>query len=98
TRATRDKIICVLHVLCGELGSLSVTLHPAMSSLATNVCAIDDVRIRHTLPSWLRVFGAQVSEVVVLVDEEPPSGRIAMLHGGEPSDLKRLHAELDALA
>ncbi|HUS10205.1 MAG TPA: hypothetical protein VMZ30_07045 [Pyrinomonadaceae bacterium] len=50
-------------------------------SLATNVCATDGAMLQHTLPSWLRVFGERLTEVVVVVDERPPSGRIASQRG-----------------
>jgi hypothetical protein len=60
-----------------------------MISLTTNVCSVDDVRIRHTLPSWLRVFDAWLTELIVVVDEQPPTGRIAKLHRG--------HAKIDHL-
>jgi hypothetical protein len=64
-------------------------------SISTNVCAADNVRIRHTLPSWLRTF-PEVGEFVVVVDENPPSGRIAQLHRGH-GDLTAVYAQLDAL-
>jgi hypothetical protein len=37
--------------------------------------------ILHTVPSWLRVFGERLLEVVLVVDPMPPSGRIASQHG-----------------
>ena len=49
-------------------------------SLATNACALDGTMLAHTVPHWLRVFGDRVAEVVVVVDREVPSGRIATLH------------------
>jgi hypothetical protein len=64
-------------------------------TISTNVCASDDVRIRHTLPSWLRTF-PEVGEFVVVVDETPPSGRIARLHRGH-GNLTALYSELDAI-
>lgn len=36
--------------------------------------------ILHTVPSWLRTFGDRLSEVLLLVDERPSSGRIAQQH------------------
>jgi hypothetical protein len=68
----------------------------AKISLTTNVCPADDVRIRHTLPSWLRVFGARLGEVIVVVDEEPPTGRIAKVHRGY-AKLNQLYDELALL-
>jgi hypothetical protein len=64
-------------------------------SISTNVCGSDSVRIRHTLPSWLRIF-PEASEFVVVVDESPPAGRIARLHRGH-SDLSALYAELQTI-
>jgi hypothetical protein len=51
-------------------------------SLVTNAAASDAQRIRHTVPSWLRTFGARLSEVVIVVDPQAATGRIASLHGG----------------
>lgn len=65
-------------------------------SIATNACAADDVRIVRTVPSWLRVLGDRVTEVVVVVDEQPPSGRIALLHGEVP-DIRKLYEVLRML-
>jgi hypothetical protein len=53
-------------------------------SIATNAGIADDVRIRHSIPSWLRVFGDQLSEILIVLDPQPPSGRIAALHGTCP--------------
>jgi hypothetical protein len=61
-------------------------------TISTNVCGSDDVRIKHTLPSWLRTF-PEVDDFVVVVDESPPSGRIARLHSGH-SNLDALYKEL----
>jgi len=49
-------------------------------SLVTNVSLADDMRIRESIPHWLRALGAQLRELVVVVDPEPPTGRIAELH------------------
>jgi hypothetical protein len=51
-----------------------------MFSIASNVCLADWALVRHTIPSWLRVFGSSVAEVVVVVDDRPPIGRIAELN------------------
>ncbi len=37
--------------------------------------------ISHTLPSWLRVFGDKLSDILLVIDPIPPSGRIARQHG-----------------
>jgi hypothetical protein len=49
-------------------------------SIAANVCAADSAMILHTVPSWLRTFDDRLSEVLLLVDERPASGRIAQQH------------------
>jgi hypothetical protein len=51
-------------------------------SIAANVCAADAVLIRYTVQNWLRVFGQRLSEVILVVDERPASGRIAEQHRG----------------
>ena len=67
-----------------------------MLSLVTNVCSIDTVRIRQMLPSWLRVFGSRLNEIAVVIDETPPTGRIAALHGNASSDIEAVRAELES--
>lgn len=49
-------------------------------SIAANVCAADTAIILHTVPSWLRVFGNQLSEILLIVDELSPVGRILAHH------------------
>jgi hypothetical protein len=49
-------------------------------SIAANVCAAESKMILHTVPNWLRIFGARLTEVLLVVDEEAPSGRIASQH------------------
>jgi hypothetical protein len=51
-----------------------------MFSIASNVCLADWAVVRYTVPSWLKVFGSSLAEVVVVVDERPPTGRIAELN------------------
>jgi hypothetical protein len=53
---------------------------PSRFSLVTNVSLADDVRLRESIPHWLRTFGARLHELVVVVDLQPPTGRIADLH------------------
>lgn len=58
-------------------------MQPALHSkfsIATNVCLVDAPLIRYTIPSWLRIWGDRLYEIVILVDEQPVSGRIAALH------------------
>jgi hypothetical protein len=52
----------------------------ARFSIAANVCAADTAIISHTVPSWLRVFGDKLLEILLVVDEEPPAGRMAAHH------------------
>ena len=54
---------------------------PLKFSIVTNVCASDDIRIVPVVKSWIRVFGGQIEKIMVVIDCEPPSGRIAKLHG-----------------
>ena len=49
-------------------------------SLVTNASLADDVRLRESIPHWLRTFGRRLRELVVVVDPEPLTGRIADLH------------------
>lgn len=50
-------------------------------SLVTNVSVADFEIIQHTVPSWLRVLGDQVVDLLLVVDPKPLTGRIARLHG-----------------
>lgn len=67
-------------------------------SLATNVCATDENRVCHTVPHWIRVFGDRLAEIRIVVDPNPPSGRIAALHplrsdmNGVLSQIRKLQA------
>ena len=53
----------------------------ASFSIVTNACATDDIRIIPIVESWLRVFGNRVKEILIIIDNNTPSGRIARLHG-----------------
>lgn len=68
----------------------------AVLSLATNVCVTDLHRIRQVLPHWLRVFDRHMSELVVVVDTTPPSGRIAQLHRNKFS-IQQILGELEQI-
>ncbi len=52
----------------------------ARFSIAANVCAVDSAIILHTVPNWLRVFGDKLMEILLVVDEEPSTGRMAAHH------------------
>lgn len=67
-----------------------------MLTLATNACATDDLRLRHVVPHWVRTFGSRLAEIVVVLDEIPPTGRVAEEHGTIPP-LDRVRKELDRL-
>jgi hypothetical protein len=47
-----------------------------MLAIATNVCLHDHDILAHTVPSWLRVFGDNLSSIWIIVDRTLPSGRI----------------------
>jgi hypothetical protein len=49
-------------------------------SISANVCAADSAIISHTVPNWLRVFGDKLLELVLVVDEQPSTGRMAAHH------------------
>jgi hypothetical protein len=70
-----------------------------MTSFVTNASRADAVRIRQTVPHWLRVFGDRIEELVVVYDDEPPVGRIAALHGpaAEPADVRAALQEVSAM-
>lgn len=51
-------------------------MKPCHFAIATNVCLHDHEILAHTVPSWLRVFGDRVSSLWIIVDSDPPSGRI----------------------
>jgi hypothetical protein len=61
-------------------------------SLVTNVSLADDVRLRESIPHWLRTFGTRLHELVVVVDLKPPTGRIADLHQATVDPPKLLEA------
>ncbi len=46
-------------------------------SIAANVCSADSALISYTVQNWLRVFAERLSEILLVVDERPLSGRIA---------------------
>lgn len=46
-------------------------------SIATNVAENDDTRIATTVPHWIRMAGGLLSEIVVVVDMQPRSSRMA---------------------
>jgi hypothetical protein len=50
-------------------------------SIATNASLCDLHRLRMILPHWARTFDDRVGEIVVVVDEREPEGRIGRLHG-----------------
>lgn len=65
-------------------------------AIATNACSTDDERIGHTVTSWLRTWEDRLTEILIVVDREPPSGRIANLHG-DGGSRSRLDDELRRL-
>lgn len=67
-------------------------------AIASNACSADDHRIEHTVPSWLRAWGDRLTEILIVVDRQPPTGRIADLHGeaGQSERLDEVLAGLQA--
>jgi len=65
-------------------------------AIATNACLTDAVRLRNIIPSWLRTFADRLDDIVIVVDLQPPTGRIAALHVGYGTS-DELFRELDAL-
>jgi hypothetical protein len=59
-------------------------------SLASNATEADGPTLMRMVPHWLRVFGAQMVEMVIVVDAEPMTGRIGELQQGhwDPDALK----------
>jgi hypothetical protein len=66
-------------------------------SVVTNACALDHLRLEHTIPHYLRVFGRHLGELVVVVDSTPATGRIASLHSNR-GDLAAVQRTLSRLA
>jgi hypothetical protein len=54
--------------------------------IVTNASANDADRLRLTIPHWLSVFGRRLTEIVIVLDEAPPTGRIAKLHGNSDGE------------
>jgi hypothetical protein len=46
-------------------------------TLSTNVSFADFNMIKYTLPNWLRVFDQRLDELIVVVDPQKPTGRLA---------------------
>jgi glycosyltransferase involved in cell wall biosynthesis len=65
-------------------------------SIAANVCAVDSAIILHTVPNWLRVFGDKLQELLLIVDEEPSTGRMAAHHQQRYTN-RELYAAIEKL-
>lgn len=72
-----DQAVAQGRSVRGRSGSVDA----ASFAVSTNACPFDYEVISHTLPSWLRVFGDRLTQLHVVVDEEPASGRIAVNRG-----------------
>jgi len=66
-------------------------------AIATNACLHDHEILAYTVPSWLRMFGDKLSNIWIIVDTDPPSGRIGSRSDIE-SNNKALHKCLQNLA
>jgi len=51
-----------------------------MINIVTNVSIYDGIRIKHTIPNWVRIFGSKIESIRIIVDEKPVEGRIKSLH------------------
>ena len=49
-------------------------------TMATNASMLDAERLRVVISHWLRAFAGCLTELAVVVDPNPPTGRIAALH------------------
>jgi hypothetical protein len=65
-------------------------------SLASNATAADGPTLLRIVPHWLRVFGAHLAEIVIVVDAQPMTGRIGVLHRGQ-TDAGRLEDAIGTL-
>lgn len=68
----------------------------ASISIASNATSADGPTLLRIIPHWLRVFGARLEEVVIIVDSQPLSGRIAELQRGQ-SNRDRLEEAIQSL-
>jgi hypothetical protein len=66
-------------------------------SIVTNASLADGPRLRQVIPHWIRVFGDRFSELAIVLDPTPPSGRIAELHAGS-ADAGSVRLALDEAA
>lgn len=69
-----------------------------MLAIATNACAHDYEIISYTVPNWLRTFGSRLDRVHIVVDERPPSGRIASNRARDRANPELLREVLARLA
>jgi hypothetical protein len=53
-----------------------------MFGIASNASLADGDLVMHVIPHWFRVFGESLEEVVVVLDDKPPVGRIANQNRG----------------
>lgn len=65
-------------------------------SIAANVCAVDSAIILHTVPNWLRVLGDKLQDILLVVDEQPSTGRMAAHHQQRYTN-RDLYAAIDKL-
>lgn len=72
-------------------------MQPLRIGIATNACTGDELRLRHSIPNWMRVFGNRLTDLLIVIDTEPASGRIAALQA-QPGNQDSLMAEADRLS
>ncbi len=47
-----------------------------MINIVTNVTPLDGIRIKYTIPNWIRVFDNKIKSLKIIIDEKPIEGRI----------------------
>jgi len=65
-------------------------------SIVANVTTADSALILHTVPNWLRVFNDRIAEVLIVIDEKPAEGRMALSRKQSPS-IDELYIALEHL-
>ena len=51
-----------------------------MINIVTNVTLYDGIRIKHTVPNWVKIFNIKIKSLRIIVDEKPVEGRIKSSH------------------
>ena len=51
-----------------------------MINIVTNVSLYDGIRIKYTIPNWIRIFDKRIKSLRIVIDEKPVEGRIKSIH------------------